>query len=213
MRLLFGWAGVAMLLCGWSWVLFRLWELLGRVCSIGGMEDEQLGGLDIDLDKHGRNVEGPVATYGSVTGRTWNNAGRGNCFWYAVSQLRFGHARSWRRIKKQVLMEANQEPRRSTKQVVNGLMWAVCATSITLVQETKPLVLRLWSNHFEAVRVNSARFHGRPTRDPLSNCVPLALGWRICMMVVAQISAEEAKATKKGGATHSLQIFLGLHMI
>ena len=149
-RLLFGWVGVAMLLCGWSWVLFRLWELLGRVCSIGGMEDEQLGGLDIDLDKHGRNVEGPVATYGSVTGRTLNN---GNCFWYAVSQLRFGHARSWRRIKKQVLMEANQEPRRSTKQVVNGLMkmlfrqlpifctrkfgwstWAVCATSITLVR-------------------------------------------------------------------------------
>ena len=101
-RLLIGLVGVAMLLCGWSRMLFRIWELLGRVCSISGMEDEQLGGLDIDLNKHGKNVEGPVATFGSVTGRTLNNAGRDNCFWYAVSQLRLGHARSWRRIKQQV---------------------------------------------------------------------------------------------------------------
>ena len=104
-----------MLLCGWSRVLFRLWELLGRVCSIGGMEDEQLGGLDIDLDKHGRNVEGPVATYGSVS---------------------FGHARSWRRIKKQVLMEANQETQKKHKA---GGKWAdedaIQATADFLHQE------------------------------------------------------------------------------
>ena len=207
-RLLIGLVGVAMLLCRWSWRLFRFWELLGRVCSMCGMEDEQLGGLDIDLSKHGRNIEGPVATYGSVTGRTLNNAGRGNCFWYAVSQLRFGHAKSWRKIKQQVLLEANQEIQKKHKA---GGKWAdedaIQATADFLHQEIwvvnvggacnfhhfgqvvrflptvqdqqiKPLVLRLWSNHFEAVQVNSIWLENCEVsweaykRSPFELCAP-----------------------------------------
>ena len=189
-------------------MVFRLWELLGRVCSIRGIEDEQLGGLDIDLDKFGRDLEGPLATYGSVKGRTLNNAGRGNCFWYAVSQLRFGHARSWRRTKRQVLMEANQvtkekhkaggkwadeEAIQATANFLRQEIWVVNVSGkcnfnhfgqvvrflpTTQDQEIKPLVLRLWSDHFEAIRVNSFWLENREVsweayrRSPLDLCAP-----------------------------------------
>ena len=83
--------------------LHRLWVLLVRACNLGRLEDEQPGEESFDLDRFGRHLEGPTAALGTVTGRILSNAGRGNCFWYAISQLRFGHSRSWRKIKIQVL--------------------------------------------------------------------------------------------------------------
>ena len=184
-RLLIGWMGVAFFFWGWFQVVLRLWELFGRVCSIRGIEDEQPGGLDFDLDKCGRDLEGPLMTHGSVKGRTLNNAGRGNCFWYAISQLRFGHARSWKKTKRQVLMEANQETKekhkaggkwadegaiQATANFLRQEIWVVNVSGkcnfnhfgqvvrflpTAQDQEIRPLVLRLWSDHFEAIRVNS----------------------------------------------------------
>ena len=139
----------------------------------------------------GSTSTAPTVALGTVTGRILCNMGRGNCFWYAISQLRFGHSRSWRKIKFQVLSNSTLEIQKKLKA---GGKWAdedaIQAASDFLKQEIwvvnvgngcnykhtgqvvrfmptvqdmqiKPMMLRLLNNHFEAIRMDSIRLEER----------------------------------------------------